>query len=185
MFRKQVNAKTGEMARKLIRQKYFVSKELRISIALIILWSLLVTAFFTYFAKELGEKIGNGTLLFVIIMLGYLIIVIVLTMFFSHRLIGPFQRLKMEMKLIRSGDYHRRLNVRKSDDIYIMSFVTEVNKILAELEKAQRNKEYLIKHIDSELISIISVIEEGEVSKGKLREIVLACHRKLKGLGKC
>ena len=156
------------MQKKTVRQKYFVSKELRISIALIILWSLLVTAFFTYFAKELGEKIGNGTLLFIIIMLGYLIIVVVLTMFFSHRLIGPFQRLKMEMKLIRSGDYHRRLNVRKSDDIYIMSFVTEVNKILAELEKAQRNNEYLIEHIDSELISIISVIEEGEVSKEKL-----------------
>ncbi|HDH04718.1 MAG TPA: hypothetical protein ENH01_03255 [Nitrospirae bacterium] len=168
------------MLKKVVRQKYFVSKELRISIALIILWSLLVAGFFTYFAKELGEKIGSGTLLFVIIMLGYLIIVVVLTMFFSHRLIGPFQRLKMEMKLIRSGDYHRRLNVRKSDDIYIMSFVTEVNKILAELEKAQRNKEYLVKHIDSEMISIISVIEEGEISKEKLRESILACHKKLK-----
>ena len=170
------------MQKKIVRQKYFVSKELRISIALIILWSLLVTAFFTYFAKELGEKIGNGTLLFVIIMAGYLIIVIVLTMFFSHRLIGPFQRLKMEMKLIRSGDYHRRLNVRKSDDIYIMSFVTEVNKILAELEKAHHNNEYLNKHIDSELINIISVIEEGDVSKEKLRESILAFHKKLKAL---
>ena len=168
------------MLKRVVRQKYFVSKELRISIALIILWSLLVAGFFTYFAKELGEKIGSGALLFVIIMLGYLIIVVVLTMFFSHRLIGPFQRLKMEMKLIRSGDYHRRLNVRKSDDIYIMSFVTEVNKILAELDKAQQNKEYLVKNIDSEMISIISVIEEGEISKEKLRESILACHKKLK-----
>lgn len=168
------------MQKKTVRQKYFVSKELRISIALIILWSLLVTAFFTYFARELGEKIGNGTLLFVIIMLGYLIIVIVLTMFFSHRLIGPFQRLKMEMKLIRSGDYHRRLNVRKSDDIYIMSFVTEVNKILAELEKAQRDNEHIIKHFDSELINVISVIEEEEVSKEKLRESILKFHKKIK-----
>ncbi len=168
------------MQKQKVRQKYFVSKELRISISLIILWSLLVTAFFTYFAKELGEKIGNGTLLFVIIMLGYLIIVVVLTMFFSHRLIGPFQRLNTEMRLIRSGDYHRRLNVRRNDDIYIRSFVTEANKILEEFEKACRNKENIIKHSESELICIIAMIEEGDASKEKLRECVLAFHRKMK-----
>ena len=71
---------------KKIRQKYFVTKELRLSIALIILWSLLITAFFTYFAKELSDQIGHGILLFVIIMVGYMLIVIVLTMLFSHRL---------------------------------------------------------------------------------------------------
>jgi nitrogen fixation/metabolism regulation signal transduction histidine kinase len=170
------------MLKKLIRQKYFVSKELRISIALIILWSLLVTAFFTYFAKEYGGKIMNGNLLFVIVMLGYVLIVVVLTMFFSHRLIGPFQRLMTEMRLIRSGDYHRRLNVRTSDDIYIRSFIKEVNKILEKYDKVHKYNNKIIKHIDSELISIISIIEEGEASKEKLRENVLAFHRKLKSL---
>jgi signal transduction histidine kinase len=170
------------MARKLIKQNYFVSKELRISISLIILWSLLVTAFFTYFAKELGEKIGNATLLFVIVMLGYIIIVVVLTMFFAHRLIGPFQRLNTEMRLIRSGDYHRRLNVRKDDDIYIRSFVQEVNKVLEEFDKVQQYKSELIEHTDSELLSIISLIEEGEPSKEKLREIILEFHKKAERL---
>ena len=165
-----------------MKQKNFVTKELRLSIALIILWSLLITAFFTYFAKELSSKIGHGSLLFVIIMVGYIVIVIVLTMLFSHRLIGPFQRLKMEMKLIGSGDYRRRLKIRNNDDIYIRSFVMEVNKLLDDVEKMHKYKEGLIRQVDTELIKVISDIEKNEASKEKLREAVLAFHKKLKSL---
>jgi signal transduction histidine kinase len=170
------------MSKKTVRQKYFVSKELRISIALIILWSLLVTAFFTYFAKELSEKIGHGTLLFFIVMLGYVVIVVVLTMLFSHRLIGPFQRLKSEIRLIIAGDYFRRLTVRKNDDVYIRSFIDEINRILDELEKLHSYKEDIVKHIDSELLNFISLIEEGDYSKDKLREAILSFHKKVKAL---
>ncbi len=170
------------MPKRSIRQKYFVTKELRLSIALIILWSLLITAFFTYFAKELSSKIGHGFLLFVIIMIGYIAIVLVLTMLFSHRLIGPFQRLKTEIKLICSGDYHRRLNLRGNDDLYIKSFIQEINKLLDDFEQMHNYKEGLIRQIDSELISIISNIEEGESSKEKMRESILDFHKKLKSL---
>ena len=170
------------MPRKFIKQKYFVPKEVRLSIALIILWSLLITAFFTYFAKELGDKIGHGVLLFVIVMVGYLIIIFILTMLFSHRLLGPFQRLKTEIRLIVTGDYHKRLRLRKNDDIYISSFVSEVNNILEEFEKLQRNKKDMLKYMDSEFMGIISLIEEGEASKEKLRKKVLECHKTLKSL---
>jgi signal transduction histidine kinase len=168
--------------KKNMRQKYFVPKELRTSIALIILWSLLVTAFFTYFAKELGEKIGSGTLLFVIVMLGYVAIVVVLTMLFSHRLLGPFQRLNTEIRLIKAGDYRRRLKVRTNDDVYIKSFISEVNEILEKLEQLQEQKDSLIKYVDSELLAIISLNEEQKATKEKMRESVLACHKKLKSL---
>lgn len=170
------------MSKKTIRQKYFVARELRISIALIILWALLATAFFTYFAKELGQKIGHGTLLFFIVMLGYVVIVIALTMLFSHRLIGPFQRLKSEIRLIIAGDYYKRLNVRKNDDVYIKSFIEEVNKILDELEKLYSYREEVSRHIDSELLNFISLIEEEEHSREKLREAVLSFHKKVKAL---
>ncbi len=170
------------MPKRSIRQKYFVTKELRLSIALIILWSLLITAFFTYFAKELSGKIGHGLLLFVIIMVGYIAIVLVLTMLFSHRLIGPFQRLKTEIKLIGTGDYHRRLNLRGNDDIYIKSFILEINKLLDDFEHMHIYKEGLIRQIDSELIDMISTIEKGESSREKLRESILDFHKKLKSL---
>jgi len=167
---------------KKIRQKYFVTKELRLSIALIILWSLLITAFFTYFAKELSDQIGHGLLLFVIIMAGYMLIVVVLTMLFSHRLIGPFQRLKTEIRLIEVGDYKRRLNVRTNDDIYIRSFVTEVNKLLDGFELMHKYRENINKEIDSELLKLLSDIEAGEPSKEKIRESIMALHNKLRVL---
>lgn len=172
------------MATKKMRQKYFVSREIRISIALIILWSLLVTAFFTYFTRELGDKIGHGTFLFVIVMVGYIVIVVVLTMLFSHRLIGPFQRLKTEIRLIITGEYSRRLSVRNSDDLYIKSFISEVNKVLAELEKMHSYREGVAKHIDAEMIRCLSLLEEPETSKEKLREAFLSFHKKIKSLEK-
>jgi methyl-accepting chemotaxis protein len=165
---------------KKVRQKYFVSKELRISISLIILWSLLVTAFFTFIAKEIGGKIGHGTPLFIVLMVGYAAIVVVLTMLFSHRLLGPFQRLMTEIRLILSGDYRRRLNVRKNDDIYIRSFVSQVNKLLEEIERMKGCQKDMIKQFDSELLSLISVIEENDQNKEKMREAVLSLHKKLK-----
>ncbi len=170
------------MQLKKIRQKYFVSKELRLSIALIILWSLLITAFFTYFAKELSGKIGHGALMFFIIMAGYVIIVVVLTMLFSHRLIGPFQRLKTEIRLIVAGDYRRRLNVRTNDDIYIRSFVSEVNKMLDNVETMCNYRGNVNKEIDSELLKLISDIETGDPTKEQMRERVLSLHNKLTNL---
>ncbi|MEW6603028.1 MAG: hypothetical protein AB1499_18800, partial [Nitrospirota bacterium] len=91
-----------------------------------------------------------------------------------------FERLNTEMRLIRSGEYHRRLSVRKNDDIYIRSFIKEVNMILEEYEKVTQYKRDLIRHIDSDLIEIITLIEEGENSRDKLREGVLSFHKKLK-----
>jgi nitrogen fixation/metabolism regulation signal transduction histidine kinase len=167
------------MRKKKVRQKYYVSKEIRTSISLIILWSLLVSAFFTYFAKELGEKIGSGVLLFAIVMVGYVAIVIGLTLLFSHRLVGPFQRLKTEMKLIIAGDYHKRLNVRTSDDIYIKSFIMEVNTLLEAFEKAQSNNEELNRHVNSELMTLLSLVERQYVSKDILRENILSLHSKV------
>ena len=164
------------------RQKYFVPREIRFSVAMIILWALLITSVFSYGANVLGEKIGHGFLFFSIIAAGYIIIVVVLTLLFAHRLIGPFQRLKTEIKLIRSGDYHRRLNIRTNDDIYIKSFVDEVNMMLHELEMVHNCKEGLLKHIDSELLRILAAIEEGKASREELRENILSFHKKARDM---
>ena len=170
------------MIKKTIRQKYFVSKELRISISLIILWTLLITAFFTYLAKELGGKIGHGTPLFIIIMFGYVAIVVVLTMLFSHRLIGPFQRLKTEIRLILAGDYGRRLNVRVKDDVYIKSFIGQINKLLDRIQNMHECQKDMINNFDSEILGILSHIEAKDGSREKLRESVLSLHKKIRDI---
>ena len=51
----------------------------------------------------------------------------------------------MEMRLVLTGNYHRRLSVRNSDDFYVRSFVLEVNKMLDEFEKKSLIKTAFVK----------------------------------------
>ncbi len=170
--------------KKKIRRKYFRHRELRFSIALVILWSLLAMAFLTYLTRELGGKIELGLFFFIIVFAGYAVVVVFLTLFFAHRFVGPFERLKTEMRIILSGDYHRRLCIRNNDDVYIRSFISEVNKVLDELEKMKLFKEELHANIDYELQNIVSLFENRDVSGEKQRETMIAFHEKVNTLFK-
>jgi signal transduction histidine kinase len=123
---------------KKMRKKYFSLKELRLSIAHMVLWSLLSIAFFTYLTIELGERIERGPLYIIAVISIYALVVLLLTLIFAHRFIGPFERLKMQLKIIIAGNYHKRLNIRKHDDIYVNSFIVEVNKLLDRLEPGKK-----------------------------------------------
>ena len=148
--------------------------------AIIILWSLLVTMVFSFFAGKLGEEIGYGPLFFSIIAIGYILIIAVLTLIFSHRLIGPFQRLKTEIKLVRTGDYAKRLNIRNNDDMYLRTFVEEVNSILDELEKVQDCRERLNGDIENEFSALESAIEKGDATGEELKKVLVSFHEKAK-----
>jgi nitrogen fixation/metabolism regulation signal transduction histidine kinase len=166
---------------KRVHQKFFMARELRLSIALIVIWSLLAGILFTYITKELGAKIEPGIVTFILVFVGYILIVVVLAMFFAHRFIGPFERLKMEIKLVLAGNYQRRLNVRGSDDFYIRSFIMEVNKIIDILDNKCRafDQEKLSRVVDSGLLNMIALIEKPDFSKEKLREALILLHQKL------
>ncbi len=162
-----------------VSRRFYKVKDLRLSIALIVIWSLLAGILFTYVTKEVGARIQHGVISFLVVFLGYVFIVVLFTLFFTHRFIGPFERLKMELRLILAGNYHRRLCVRVSDDFYIKSFIFEINKLLDVFEKKRFDKELFRKNIDSELLHLISLVEKDGVPKEKLRETFLAFHEKL------
>lgn len=170
------------MDKKKIRAKHFSFKELRFSIAYMVLWSLLTVAFFTYLAIELGEKVENRPFYFILVLAGYASIVIFLTLIFTHRLIGPFERLKVELKIILSGEYHRRLCTRTKDDLYIRSFILEVNTLLDSLEKMYHSNGRFCKKINSELSNINSILEKKEIPKEELREAIISFREKVEGL---
>ncbi|GBE06355.1 MAG TPA: hypothetical protein ENH31_06725 [Nitrospirae bacterium] len=163
------------MDKKKVRTKYFSLKELRLSIAHMVLWSLLTVAFFTYMTIELGEVVEHNPLYIVAVFLGYAVIVVLLTMIFSHRFLGPFERLKMELRVILGGNYQKRLNIRGRDDIYLRSFVMEVNKLLDHFEK----KHLFCKDLDSELKVLKFLIDREGTSKEELVEAVIALHDKI------
>lgn len=162
------------------RQKYFVPKELRYSIAFIVIWSLVAGVILIYLAKQLGGFLQDEILPFVVIMLGYSLVVVIFTMIFSNRFIGPFERLKLEIRLVLAGDYDRRLVLRKNDDIYIKSFISEVNRLVDEFERQNHWRRELIKAIDSELIEMIAVIEEQELSREEQIGRIVTFHNRIK-----
>ncbi|MEF9438624.1 MAG: hypothetical protein L0922_07815 [Candidatus Mariimomonas ferrooxydans] len=147
-----------------------------------VLWSLLTVAVFTYLTIELGEKIDSRPFYFILLLTGYAGIVIFLTLIFTHRLIGPFERLKVELKIILSGEYQRRLCTRTKDDLYVCSFILEVNKLLDNLEKMYNCNEGFRKKIDSDLSNMYSILEKKEISKEELRGAIISFREKVEGL---
>ena len=80
---------------KKIRQRYFVAKELQITIALLVVLALLGGSFLQSVSATLNTYFGFTTpVLSIFLISGYIIIVAFLAIFFAHRLLGPFKRLE-------------------------------------------------------------------------------------------
>jgi hypothetical protein len=168
--------------KKKTRAKPFSLKELRFSIAYMILWSLLAVVFFTYLTIYLGEKIEQSLIYFLIVVTGYSIIVVILTLIFTHRFLGPFERLKTELRIIRSGYPQRRLSIRSHDDLYVRSFISEVDKLLDEYEKLHLFKEEFREKINSELSNINTLIKRKDVPNEELKEAILSLHKEVEAI---
>lgn len=170
------------MTEKKLRTKYFNLKEVRLSIAHIILWSLLTIGFFTYLTIEIGGKIERSPLYFVIVIAIYILIVVVLTMHFTHRFFGPFERLKMQMRVIRSGDHQKRLTVRTHDDIYIRSFILEVNRLIDSLETMHAVQKELLQKIRKDLAHLRSLSDGSNIPQEDLRNALGSFSEKIEML---
>lgn len=152
------------------RQRFFVARELRLSILLIILISFFASILFMYLITAFGGPIYEYSVVsFIIVMLGYALVVAVLTLFFSHRFIGPFERLKLEMAVILAGDYKRRLTIRRHDDIYVRSFIDEVNKLIDCLENNFCISTDVFKEVDDELTAVIEETKDEAVKARLVR----------------
>ncbi len=158
-------------------KRHFATRELRYSVAFIVISSLVAGVGFIVLAKALNTVISPG-IVPVIIMVGYAGLVLLLTMVFSHRFVGPFQRLKMEMRIILSGNYSGRLKVRKRDDLYIKSFIEEVNHVLNEFEKMHLLKESLIKTVDEDLEALSGNLGCQDMTKEELLNTIESCRNK-------
>ena len=117
------------------RQRYFVARELQFSIALVIVLALIGGLFLQSVAAGLTEYFGFKTpAIGVFLIVGYVVIVSFLAIFFSHRLVGPFKRLEYEIRLVRAGELERRLTIRSNDDLHVRNFIEQINDLLINFE---------------------------------------------------
>jgi len=156
--------KEGSLKPKLFKQRYYMAKELQFSLALVIVLALLGGIFLQALSSALISywQLETPFLGFFLI-IGYVAIVVLLAVFFTHRLIGPFKRLEYEMKLIKTGNLSRRLSIRTQDDLHIRNFVRYINSFISRFE--EMSGEY--NRLNSTVMTKLDMVSE-ELSKGKV-----------------
>lgn len=149
---------------KIVRQKFFISKELYCSVAIIAVWSLLASIFFVFIASRMYDFIGSAhnIIYFAIILLGYCFFILMISMTVSHRLIGPFSRLRIELRMALAAKYDHRLHARGGDHLFIKNFLEEINKLLDRNERLSRLVQELPRTINDESSRVSSNLPTGE-----------------------
>jgi len=166
--------------KKLIRQRYFVARELQLSIALLVITALLGGIFLQSVAAALTAHIGLDTrVLGILMIIGYVIIVAFLAMVFSHRLVGPFKRLEFEMKHVKDGDLEKRLTVRTRDDLHVRNFVEHVNDMISSFEHMNSSYNKLNSTISIGLGRIVEELSGDNVDRAKVKKSIKSLQKEI------
>lgn len=125
--------KSGKTGRK---PNCFASRELQFTLAFITVIALLAGIFLQSFAGFLVSYYAlHAAFLGIFLILGYAVIVALVSVFFTHRFVGPFRRVEYEMKLVEAGELSRRLSIRNNDDLHVRNFVRYVNDFIASFDE--------------------------------------------------
>lgn len=156
---------------RLFKQRYFMARELQFSLAFIIVLALLGGIFLQAVSSALISYWQiNAPFLGFFLITGYAAIVILLAVFFTHRLVGPFKRLEYEMKLIMAGNLSKRLSIRTHDDLHIRNFVKYVNGFLSRFEEMSGEYNRLNSTVITKLDMAIDEISKGKPDCPRLKE---------------
>lgn len=156
-----------------IRQRYFVARELQITVALLVVLALLGGAFLQSVSRALNEYFGLTTpVLTIFLTIGYIAIVALLAIFFAHRFVGPFKRLEYEMKTVANGALDKRLTVRTRDDLHVRNFVSYVNEFIENFEDMSKDYSKLHSTLSIQMSDIIRKLEKGQYNADEIKETI-------------
>ncbi|MFA6079300.1 MAG: hypothetical protein WC779_06110 [Candidatus Omnitrophota bacterium] len=141
---KKLFTRTKFITKEPVQIKYLALLMLSMLIPLIFVGGCLYFLMFNIMAEQLGIPEYVAMNLFPVIkkinhilLIGFpplFLLLLLWGVILSHRFAGPLERLKKELDDIsNSGDYTRRLRVRKHDDI--KPFADSVNKLLEKVSK--------------------------------------------------
>lgn len=157
--------------RRPLKQRHFVARELQYSVALLIVLALLGGIFLQAISSVLIDYYGVKTpVLGFLLVIGYVLLVVVLAVFFTHRLVGPFKRLEYEMKFITSGELNRRLSVRSQDDLHVRNFVNNTNEFLSNFENMSKEYNLLNSTVSKKLEELTRELSKESADCARVRE---------------
>jgi methyl-accepting chemotaxis protein len=123
-------AKTGVK-----KQRFFIERDLFFQ-TLTLLLSVLLGGFLLLLLSKTISGFVDSSVLFLMLFVGYFLLIIFFAWSLSRKFIGPFGRLQENMKDISKGDLTLKLTVRDGDDIRIKTFVTEANRLVASVNSS-------------------------------------------------
>lgn len=166
--------------RKAFIERCFTARELQITIALLAIVVLLAGIFLQGISSVLREHYGMGVV-FVggLLVIGYVVIVVLIAIFFTHRLIGPFKRIEYEMKLIAGGELSRRIGIRTRDDLHVRNFVLYTNKFIDSFEKMSNDYNELNSAVSTKLGEVSVILSNEKCDCAALKVEIVALQKKI------
>ncbi len=166
--------------REYVRQRYFIARELQLTIAILVVLALLGGIFLQSISAALSTYLELETpALGIFLVIGYIIIVVFFAIIFSHRLVGPFKRLEYEMMSIAAGNLDARLSVRAKDDLHVRNFVKHVNSFIAKFEDMSKEYNRLNSTISTRLSYIINELSKETYDREKIRKELQELQRQI------
>ncbi len=163
-----------------LKQRHFAARELQISIALFIVIALLGGICLQSLSSWLSSYLGlSPSVVTIFLTIGYAGIIVLLTLLFSHRLVGPFKRLEYEMQVVIKGDIGKRLSVRDKDDLYIRNFITNVNVFIDEFEEMSKEYNKMSSLVSSQLGKVVKSTEDEPIDCQKFRKDIEELERRI------
>ncbi len=163
------------------RQRYFVARDIQLTIAILVVIALLGGIFLQSVTTALTSYVGFKTpALGIFLIVGYVAIVVLLAIFFSHRLVGPFKRLEYEMRHIRSGDLERRLTIRTKDDLHVRKFVKYVNDFISNFVEMSKEYSRLNSFVSDKMGKYIEDLSCDDCDRENVKKNLEALHSEIR-----
>jgi methyl-accepting chemotaxis protein len=153
------------------QQRFFASRDIHFSLAFLIVLTLLGGITLLVFSFWLLNEYGLHPLLTgLLLIVGYGAIVLILSLFFAERFVGPFKRLEYEMKIISKGDLERRLSVRGGDDLHVRHFVRYLNGFISEFEDMSKEYNKLSSVVSTKISYIANELSREKADNERIKE---------------
>jgi hypothetical protein len=165
------------MLERVFKERYYLPRESRAPLVLGVGWSFFSLIVMFVVARYSGVSEGVAVLLLILLLLLYLGGASLSIVYFSSRMVGPFERLNSEIDVILSGEYRRALHVRSGDDRSLRRLVFQINMIIQELEKCHRPG--WNSPVQARFSRIISRLEEKGVPEDRINELLFSLNRKI------
>lgn len=117
--------------------------------------------------RPLILKINNLLMLKLLI---YLLIVMIISLFVSHRFAGPIFRFERAVDTVAKGDLTERIRLRSTDDL--KEVAVKMNTMIESLQKKVKEDKLIAAEIGSELSVIVEKINKSAIGVEEKRAMI-------------